>query len=192
MSPKFERVANRLRVASEPDPIVRPPSMVQTRHPVESGEEAEWPMAASASALAGSHETITHRLQRYSVDRDSKIALRWLHEDGHTAESWTFSELYRNAAHIASRLISRWGAKPRDRALLVYYPGLPFAAAFMGCLHANVTAVPVYPPSPSNAAPGLQKLALQMRAAQPMLALTERAFSRLRPLLALQHVNMPR
>ncbi|MCB9761282.1 MAG: SDR family NAD(P)-dependent oxidoreductase [Alphaproteobacteria bacterium] len=66
-------------------------------------------------------------------------------------EEWnlTAGELDRKARATAAMMIAR-GAKPGDRALLLYPPGLDFIVGFFGCLYANVIAVPAYPPDPMN------------------------------------------
>ena len=52
----------------------------------------------------------------------------------------TYGELHLQAQRIAQHLAA--AAKPGDRALLLYENGFDFIAAFLGCLHARVIAVP--------------------------------------------------
>jgi amino acid adenylation domain-containing protein len=63
----------------------------------------------------------------------------------------SYGELDRQARAIAARL-QALGVEG-ERALLLYPPGLQYAAAFFGCLYAGVTAVPVYPPRPNRPDP---------------------------------------
>lgn len=65
--------------------------------------------------------------------------------DGETSEeSITYKELDSRARSIAANLQEE--SQAGQRALLVYPPGLDFLSAFLGCLYANIVAVPVYPP----------------------------------------------
>ena len=59
-------------------------------------------------------------------------------------DSLRFAALDRRAQALAARF-QRLGIA-RERALLVYPPGLEFVAAFVGCLYAGVVAVPAYLP----------------------------------------------
>lgn len=43
--------------------------------------------------------------------------------------------------------------------MLVFPPGTDFIAAFLGCLYANVTAVPVYPPRRRGTLEALARIA---------------------------------
>ncbi|QMT61114.1 fatty acyl-AMP ligase [Legionella sp. PC997] len=61
-------------------------------------------------------------------------------------EPMTFGELDERARAIAAHL-QQHGAKPGDRILLLFSPGLPLIQAFFGCLYAGCIAVPIYPPA---------------------------------------------
>ncbi len=65
----------------------------------------------------------------------------WLHRDAEAARL-TFRQLWERAGGVAAAL-TRWGAAPGDRVLLVYPPGLEFIVALFGCFRAGVIAVPV-------------------------------------------------
>jgi acyl-CoA synthetase (AMP-forming)/AMP-acid ligase II len=60
-------------------------------------------------------------------------------------EALSWAELAARAGALSAGLQSR--ARAGDRALLFFRPGLDFLAAFLGCLHAGVVAVPCVPPS---------------------------------------------
>lgn len=57
----------------------------------------------------------------------------------------SYGGLDRSARRIAARLLEE--ANSGDVALLLYPPGLAFIEAFMGCLYADIIAVPVYLPN---------------------------------------------
>jgi acyl-CoA synthetase (AMP-forming)/AMP-acid ligase II/acyl carrier protein len=59
-----------------------------------------------------------------------------------------------------------------DRAILVYPPGLPFVAAFFGCLYAGRIAVPISPPSPSRLPRELPRFRAILGSAAPVAILT--------------------
>ncbi|HAT8860184.1 TPA: AMP-binding protein [Legionella pneumophila subsp. pneumophila] len=61
-------------------------------------------------------------------------------------ETMTYEQLDRHAKAIAATLQAE-GAKPGDRVLLLFAPGLPLIQAFLGCLYAGCIAVPIYPPA---------------------------------------------
>src|SRR5919107_6045400 len=66
--------------------------------------------------------------------------------DGEAEDSSiTYGDLDLEARAVASRLQSA-GVAAGERALLLYPPGLPYVAAFFGCLYAGLIAVPAYPP----------------------------------------------
>ncbi len=69
----------------------------------------------------------------------------------------TFGELYERAKTIAGHL-QRF-ARPLDRVLLVFPPGLDFVAAFFGCICAGVLAVPATYPKPKRPMPRLTAIA---------------------------------
>lgn len=61
-------------------------------------------------------------------------------------ETMTYEQLDLHAKAIAATLQAK-GAKPGDRVLLLFAPGLPLIQAFLGCLYAGCIAVPIYPPA---------------------------------------------
>lgn len=88
--------------------------------------------------------------------------------DGETeGQSWTYSELDRQARAIGA-LLQRYRARG-ERVLLLYPPGLEFIAAFFGCLYASAIAVPAYPPRNRRHLPRIQAI---VEDAQASLLLT--------------------
>src|SRR5436305_542960 len=79
----------------------------------------------------------------------------------------TYVDLDLRAREIAASLQGL--ARPGDRALLLYPPGLEFMESFFGCLYAGVVAVPAYPPRPNRA---LERIASIGASAPPTLILT--------------------
>jgi acyl-CoA synthetase (AMP-forming)/AMP-acid ligase II len=59
-----------------------------------------------------------------------------------------------------------------ERALLLYPPGLDFAAAFFGCLYTGVVAVPAYPPHPARPEIMLPRLQAILADSQARFVLT--------------------
>jgi len=74
----------------------------------------------------------------------------------------TYGELDLQARAIAARLQALDAAG--ERALLLYPPGLQYAAAFFGCLYAGAAAVPVYPPRPNRPDPRVRTILADARA----------------------------
>jgi acyl-CoA synthetase (AMP-forming)/AMP-acid ligase II len=113
---------------------------------------------------------------RWHVERGENVtAFRFLNSDGETAESWTRGETDAKARMIASALEQR-GLRG-ERAVLVFDPGLDFVAAFLGCLYAGVTAVPLYPPDPFRLERTLARLQHVLRDASGAICLTTSQWS---------------
>src|SRR5882672_7094975 len=85
-------------------------------------------------------EILEHRAATQGDER----ALIFLSDRGAEEAILTFRELHDAANALAKRLAR--AAKPGDRALLVFAPGLEFVVAFFGCLIARVIAVPMMVP----------------------------------------------
>ncbi|MEA2601552.1 MAG: hypothetical protein QOF89_2544 [Acidobacteriota bacterium] len=82
----------------------------------------------------------------------------------------TYGELDLQARAVAARLQALEVAG--ERALLLYPPGLQYAAAFFGCLYAGAAAVPVYPPRPNRPDPRVRTI---LADARPRVVLTTSA-----------------
>src|ERR1700721_383902 len=76
-------------------------------------------------------------------------AYLFLSDRGTEEAALTFRELYEAAQALAVRLARV--ARPGDRAILVFPPGLEFLVAFFGCQIARVVAVPMMVPRPQSA-----------------------------------------
>lgn len=72
------------------------------------------------------------------------FALTYLGDGETVSQRLTYRQLDLRARKIAQWLTQN--VSKQDRVMLVFPPGTDFIAAFMGCLYANMTAVPVYPP----------------------------------------------
>ena len=87
--------------------------------------------------------TLVDLLRERAALHPDRKAFTFVH-DGAAEETITFGELDREARRFAVELAAR-GARG-ERVLLLYPPGLPYIAAFFGCLYAGSVAVPAYPP----------------------------------------------
>src|ERR1700733_5284972 len=99
-------------------------------------------------------------------------AYLFLSDRGTEEAALTFRELYEAAQALAIRLTRV--ARPGDRAILVFPPGLEFLVAFFGCQIARVVAVPMMVPrrqSARDASGGI------MANCEPAVALTSPAFA---------------
>jgi acyl-CoA synthetase (AMP-forming)/AMP-acid ligase II len=83
-------------------------------------------------------------LEHRAATQGDERALIFLTDRGAEEATLTFRELHDAANAVATRLTAV--AKPGDRALLVFPPGLEFVVAFFGCLIARVIAVPMMVP----------------------------------------------
>ena len=91
--------------------------------------------------------------------------------DGETeSAALTYAQLDRRACAIAAALSDR-GARPGDRVILLYPPGLDFITAFFGSIYAGVIAVPCYPPHRLQIARSLPRLTAIVDNAEPGIVL---------------------
>ncbi len=88
--------------------------------------------------------TLVNLVRYQAQHQPHKLAYRFLSDGVTESDQITYQELDRQACAIAAYLQSI--AKPGERALMLYPPGLEFITAFLGCLYAQVIAVPIYPP----------------------------------------------
>lgn len=105
-------------------------------------------------------------LQRREAEEPDDAAFTFL-ERGEEVSSLTYSELA-----LRARALGAWLEKSRmlrERALLLFPPGLDFVAAFFGCLAGGAVAVPVSLPQQKRHLPRLRSVAADAR---PRLALT--------------------
>lgn len=94
-----------------------------------------------------SHSRWSEVLRQRAEQSPKSPAFTFLERGETPAASLTFSGLQEHSHSVAAAL--REVARPGDRILLVYPPGLDFIPAFFGCLHAGLTAVPVQSPHPA-------------------------------------------
>jgi acyl-CoA synthetase (AMP-forming)/AMP-acid ligase II len=87
-------------------------------------------------------------LRQLAGDRPARRAATFLDSSGQEAAGFSFAELDLRARAIAAELTARNCCG--ERALLLYPPGIDFAAGFFGCLYAGVVAVPMPMPQPGR------------------------------------------
>jgi len=114
--------------------------------------------------------TLVDLLRTRAETHATRLAFTYLKDGEQAEDAWTYLDLDRRARQIAAAL-QRTGA-PGDRAILLYPPGLPFIAAFFGCLYAGRIAVPMSPPGPSRLARELPRFRAILDSAEPRTLLT--------------------
>lgn len=130
--------------------------------------------------LTAEASTLVEVLRWRAIHQPSKRAYTFL-VDGETEElHLTYDELDRQARAIAYCL-QLYGSTG-ERALLLYPSGLEYIAAFVGCLYAEVVAVPAYPPRLNRSLLRLQTIVTDSQATVGLS--TTAVISRMRPLLA--------
>src|SRR5437660_2944983 len=118
-------------------------------------------------------------LRRRAENSPEKVAFTFL-KDGELSEiNWTYQDLDQRARAIAAELQSV--GKAGERALLLYPPGLGFVAAFLGCLYAEIIAVPTYPPHLNRNLLRLQTIVKDCDAT--FVLTTRQTFQRMQPLI---------
>jgi acyl-CoA synthetase (AMP-forming)/AMP-acid ligase II len=113
-------------------------------------------------------ELLAHRAQSQPDER----AYIFLSDRGAEEAVLSFRELHDAASAFAARLGGV--ARPGERALLVFPPGLEFIVAFFGCLIAGVIAVPMMMPRRQGAR---DSSAAIIANCEPVVALTSAAFA---------------
>jgi acyl-CoA synthetase (AMP-forming)/AMP-acid ligase II len=111
-------------------------------------------------------------LARRAETQPDDRAYLFLSDRGEEESALTFRELHEAAQALAAQLSNI--ARPGDRALLVFPPGLEFIVAFFGCLIARVIAVPMMPPRRQSARDSSAGI---MADCEPAVALTSAAFA---------------
>jgi acyl-CoA synthetase (AMP-forming)/AMP-acid ligase II len=113
--------------------------------------------------------TFSQILRRRAEERPEDHAFGWWGDRG--LETWmTYRRLDEQARAVAAGLQACVPAS--ERALLLYAPGFEYVAAFFGCLHAGVIAVPAYPPELARLDRTLPRLLSIIADAQATLVLT--------------------
>ncbi|UPK37608.1 fatty acyl-AMP ligase [Bradyrhizobium sp. 186] len=88
-------------------------------------------------------------LARRAADQSEDRAYVFVSDRGTEEAALTFRQLHDAARALATRLTA--AARPGDRAVLVFPPGIEFMVAFFGCLMAGVIAVPMMMPRRNSA-----------------------------------------
>jgi len=96
-----------------------------------------------------------------------KLAYIFLKDRENQEQTITYQQLSQISKRIAARLQSL--IPPGARALLLYPQGLEFVTAFLGCLYAEVIAVPAYPPKRNQK---MSRLIAIIEDCQPQIILT--------------------
>src|SRR2546429_8560282 len=111
-------------------------------------------------------------LARRAQTQPDERAYVFLSDRGEEESALTFRELHEAAQSLAARLTPI--ARPGDRALLVFPPGLEFLVAFFGCLMARVIAVPMMMPRRQSTRDSSAAILVNC---EPVIALTNTAFA---------------
>jgi acyl-CoA synthetase (AMP-forming)/AMP-acid ligase II len=135
-------------------------------------------------AESGQHELLSSGLFSSLVDllryraasQPHDRAYVFLSNLGHEEAAMTFGDLHHRALAVAQRLSHR--TQSRDRALLLFPPGLDFIIAFFGCVVAGLIPVPMMIP---RRASSRDASAAILADCSPRLAMTNRSLAAARP-----------
>jgi acyl-CoA synthetase (AMP-forming)/AMP-acid ligase II len=111
-------------------------------------------------------------LAQRAVEQADDRAYVFVSDRGTEEAALTFRQLHDSANALAARLTA--AARPGDRAILVFPPGLEFLVAFFGCLMADIIAVPMMMPRRNSARDASAAI---LANCTPALALTTSAFA---------------
>ena len=87
-------------------------------------------------------------LSDWSCKFPTKKVWNFIDDNGKEVDNVTYLELSMITDDLANELLSGYGLKSGDRALLVFFPGLDFMITLLACFKAKIIAVPVFPPDP--------------------------------------------
>ncbi|TNE50264.1 MAG: acyltransferase domain-containing protein [Deltaproteobacteria bacterium] len=90
------------------------------------------------------YRTMLDVLDKQASTQPDGVACHFYGFNGEVIASYT--ELREQAIRIAACLQEQEGYSPGERVMLLMEPGVPYIAAFWGCLYAGLVAVPAYPP----------------------------------------------
>ncbi|MBR1170916.1 fatty acyl-AMP ligase [Bradyrhizobium liaoningense] len=111
-------------------------------------------------------------LARRAAEQANDRAYVFVSDRGTEEAALTFRQLRDCASALAARLTAV--ARPGDRAILVFPPGLEFLVAFFGCLMAGIIAVPMMMPRRNGARDASAAI---LANCTPAVALTSSALS---------------
>ena len=120
--------------------------------------------------MTNSIQTLVELLRTRAESHATQLAFTYLKDGEEPEDAWTYRDLDRRARRVAA-VLQHVGAQG-DRVILVYPPGLPFVAAFFGCLYAKRIAVPISPPNPSRLPRELPRFRAILGSAAPVAILT--------------------
>ncbi|MBZ5482863.1 fatty acyl-AMP ligase [Priestia megaterium] len=98
--------------------------------------------------LNSNYSSMIDLLSHKAMIHPEKVVYTFLSNDNQDETNITYQELHMYAQQIAAYL-QHLGLEGQ-RALLMYPSGIDYVKAFLGCIYANVTPVPVYPPGLSR------------------------------------------
>ena len=156
----------------------------------DNGESAQ--NVSSASSDPKRPDRLLDRLAANAAKHPDKRAIAWLNSKGEIEQQLTYKELEQQTSALATALLSSSNGNkksapltPGERAVLVFPPSLEFMVAFLACLKAGVTAVPVFPPNPLRR-DSLNMFAVICRACKATHALTDRGYNHQKKLARIQ------
>ncbi|TSC20354.1 AMP-binding protein, partial [Corallococcus sp. Z5C101001] len=120
--------------------------------------------------LTPSHSTLVEILRDRAEVRSEQPLYTFLDDAGQEDGTLSYAGLDARARRIAGAL--RALAKPGERVMLLYPPGLEYVAGFFGCLYAGLIAVPAYPPDPMRLERTLPRLRAIIQDANATVVLT--------------------
>src|SRR3984957_11435851 len=118
------------------------------------------------------YSSLVALLARRAESQPDDPAYIFLGDRGAEEATLTFRQLHDASLALAARLAAI--ARPGDRAILVFPPGLEFLVAFFGCQIARVIAVPMMVPRRQGARDSSAAIMLNC---EPVVALTSPALA---------------
>jgi acyl-CoA synthetase (AMP-forming)/AMP-acid ligase II len=125
--------------------------------------------ASPASPALPDGTLIDVLLSRATQPGAGEVAYAFLGNGEAVTESLSWSGLAERALSVSAAVLDH--AAPGDRALLLFWPGLDFLAAFLGCLHAGILAVPCVPPR-RPLGRSVERIAPVVQVSKPSVVLT--------------------
>lgn len=117
---------------------------------------------------------VVETLETWAAKSPERTLFAFLNTRGKITNSYTYREFHLRTNHLASVLATTGDVRPGEPVLLLYQPGLEFAAAFYAAAKLGAIPVPAPPPVSSNTQVGLAKLAHVIADSGASVVLTEK------------------
>lgn len=137
-------------------------------------------------------QSIVDVIKNHVKNKPNHYVYHYIESEEKAPITLTFKQLDEEAQTIAYEILKY--AKPGDRVLMLYRPGLAFISAFLACLYTGTIAVSVYPPRPGESIDRLQKIiedsgTMMILMGNKILPIAQKLFSNIPSIVSLPFIE---